>query len=139
MFPLAVPRRRGRVLPVGGFPHRLNEFLVAEKLQVEFAERFGVGDEVYTDDLVPDDREAECHRRLPMLQPNESRSTVDQCRLCGPGSSRERVGHGRRSADFLRRTHLDGGGIGSRGYFPVEGRKKGGGGALWRPRGERNP
>jgi hypothetical protein len=64
------------------------------------------------------------HGRPSALNPHQSRGSVHQRRLCGPGAPREGVGHGRRTADLSRSAHLNGCAVGSEHDVWVEHREK---------------
>jgi hypothetical protein len=97
---------------------------VVEDRQVELAEALVVGDQVNFDDLAARDREAEYAPRPPARSPHESHGSVHERRLCGPGTPREGVGHGRRTADLTRCARMHGRAVGSEHDVWVEHREK---------------
>jgi hypothetical protein len=54
--------------------------------QVELAKALGVGYQVDSDDLPARKREAEYDTRLSARSPHESRGSIHERRLCGPGT-----------------------------------------------------
>jgi hypothetical protein len=81
--------------------------------QVELAEALEVGDQVDLDDLPAGDREGEYDARPSGLGPHGSRRSVQERWLCEPGSPEEGIGHGRRTADLVRRADLHGRAVGT--------------------------
>lgn len=93
-------------------------------LQVELAQALVIGEQVDGDDLPARDREAEHDSRASARSPDGSGQAVDERRLCGLGAPREGLGHGRRTADLLRRARLLGGAVGSEHDVRVEQREQ---------------